>query len=327
MTRHTGTVRRMIALVLTATFAIPSAMSAAALAAPGVDTSKYHFDQAIACAERSDCIPNIWPDGAPVGNGKTEKVAVSLHACLPPDRPGNACPAFVICPGGGYGMRCEEYEGYGIAAWLNWNGIAGFVLDYRLPGGNKVVPLSDAQRAIRYVRAHAADFGVDPEKIGIIGFSAGGHLASSATVHFDSGDSNAADIVARTSCRPDFSILVYPVVTMDEGFTHAGSRDALLGPNPTPDEILYYSGEKQITAATPPTFLAHALDDKVVPIRNSQDFAAGMKELGRLVKLLELPNGGHGLNGYSGPSWDAWQVESIKWLNTEVLGKEGEVED
>ena len=262
---------------------------------------------------RAFAIENLWPDGAPIGDGQTEEVAVPLHAQIPADA--KNVPAVVICPGGGYSMRCDQPEGYQIADWLNKNGIAGFVLDYRLPAHRKTVPLSDAQRAIRYVRAHAAEYGVDPNRIGIVGFSAGGHLAASATVHFDAGNPNAADPVDRVSCRPDFSLLVYPVISMTDELTHAGSRANLLGGKPTAEEIDDYSCEKQVSADTPPTLLAHAWDDTVVVPENSASFARRMKELGRPVVYLELSGGGHGLNHYQGESWDKWQAEAIRFIS------------
>ncbi|GBL29785.1 hypothetical protein EMGBS10_09350 [Opitutia bacterium] len=159
----------------------------------------------------------------------------------------------------------------------------------------------DAQEAIKTARARAAEWKIDGKKVGIIGFSAGGHLAATAATHF----------TAET--RPDFAILVYPVVTMSTG-THGGSKKNLLGPNPTDELANLFSNEKQVTKDTPPTFLAHALDDKPVPIENSRLFHQACQAKGVPSRLLELPNGGHGLNGYKGPSWDAWQKQSLEWL-------------
>jgi acetyl esterase/lipase len=176
-----------------------------------------------------------------------------------------------------------------------------------------MVPLLDAQRALRMARSHSAEWGIDPHRIGIIGFSAGGHLASTADTHFDAGDAKASDPVDRASCRPDFAILVYPVISMGEK-GHRGSRNNLLGSNPTPELIEQFSNEKQVTAETPPTFLAHAVDDKVVPVENSRMFFETLQAHKVPAKLLELPSGGHGLNGYKGPSWDAWQTQSLEWL-------------
>ena len=260
---------------------------------------------------------NLWPDGAPVDlAGTLENVPVNLYPRLPSatDFAPGKIPAVIICPGGGYGGLCIEPEGYGIARWLNDNGMAGFVLEYRLPKTRHTVPLSDAQRAIRYVRAHASEYGIDPNKIGIIGFSAGGHLASSAATLFDTGRASESDAVERTSCRPDFAILIYPVIQMGEAFTHEGTQTNLIGTDPAEGMYDYYSTEKRVSAATPPVFLAHALDDNVVPIENSRVFAQAMEKFGRPVVLLELPDGSHGLNGYKGPSWDKWQSEAARWI-------------
>ena len=219
----------------------------------------------------------------------------------------------MICPGGGYGGLVVGPEGHGIAAWLNEHGITGVVLEYRLPRGRHAVPLLDAQRAIRTVRASGKIWNVDPAKIGIIGFSAGGHLASTAATHFDDGDPTATDAIDRVSCRPDFAILVYPVVTMGET-THGGTKANLLGKDPSPKLLKLYSNEQQVTDDTPPMFLAHALDDQPVPPENSRLLYAALQKHNIPSEYLELPSGGHGLNGYKGPMWDAWQTQSLKWL-------------
>jgi acetyl esterase/lipase len=175
------------------------------------------------------------------------------------------------------------------------------------------VPLLDAQRAIRATRAHASEWGLAPACIGIMGFSAGGHLASTAGTHFQEGDPQAQDLVERVSCRPDFVLLVYPVITMGD-LTHAGSRTNLLGKEPTPELVELFSNEKQVTDRTPPTFLAHARDDQPVPPDNSRAFYAALQAHKVPCEYLELPSGGHGLNGYQGPMWDAWQTRSLEWL-------------
>jgi acetyl esterase/lipase len=221
--------------------------------------------------------------------------------------------AIIICPGGGYGGLVTGPEGHGIAQWLNRHGIMGIVLEYRLPRGRAMVPLSDAQRAIRLARQDAKDWGLKPDHIGIMGFSAGGHLASSAATHFDSGDANSKAAVERISCRPDFAILVYPVVTMGQQ-THGGSKQNLLGTDPKPELVEYFSNEKHVGKNTPPMFLAHALDDKPVPPENSKLLFDALQSQKIPSKYLELPSGGHGLNGYQGPMWDAWQKQSLAWL-------------
>ncbi len=254
----------------------------------------------------------IWPGEAPLGEGKSEPVKVPITVHLP--EPGVATgAAMVICPGGGYGGRVVEGEGHGIARWLNAHGIAGIVLEYRLPAGNYHRPMLDAKRALRVVRSHAAEWKLDAGRIGIIGFSAGGHLASTAGTHFDAGDAKSADPVERASCRPDFMVLVYPVITMGEK-THGGSRKNLLGVTPTPELIELFSNEKQVTAKTPPAFLTHARTDAVVPVAHSQMFYEALKKHGVAAELQEFPKGNHGFNGYKGEEWDAWQKRSLEWL-------------
>jgi len=253
---------------------------------------------------------SLWNGHAPNGDGTFEDgdAFLTLHR---PEKPNGA--AIVICPGGGYGRLVTGGEGHGIAKWLNKHGITGLVLEYRLPKGRPFVPLRDAQRAIRKARMNAKDWDLDPSKIGIIGFSAGGHLASTAATHFDAGDATSDDPVNRQSSRPDFAILVYPVVTMDKS-THGGSRRNLLGENPSAELLKLFSNEKQVTAKTCPTYLAHAIDDKVVVPANSQAFHDALKSHKVPTEYLELPSGGHGLNGYKGPMWDAWQKQSLQWL-------------
>jgi acetyl esterase/lipase len=257
----------------------------------------------------------LWPEQAPVGDGtfETTHAKLTLHR---PAKPNGT--ALVICPGGGYGTLVKEPEGHGIARWLNAHGITGVVLEYRLPAGRSKVPLLDAQRALRTVRANAKDWGCDPRKVGIIGFSAGGHLAATAATRFDDGDRTARDSIERQGCRPDVAVLVYPVITMGES-THGGSRNNLLGPAPSAEVIALYSAEQQVTAKTAPTFLTHAADDAVVPVSHSRSFQAALKENGVASEYLELPSGGHGLNGYQGPMWDAWQAGALKWMKEQRL--------
>ena len=255
----------------------------------------------------------LWAAGkAPVTVDRSEfedhNAFITVHS---PPAPNGA--AVVICPGGGYGGLVMGAEGHGIAKWLNTHGITGIVLRYRLPRGRSHVPLLDAQRALRTARANAGKWKLDPKRIGIMGFSAGGHLASTAATHFDEGPPEASDPIERQGSRPDFAILIYPVITMGpEG--HGGSRRNLLGANPGTELLALFSNEKQVTAKTPPTYLAHARDDRPVPIENSRLFHQAMQKHGVTGELLELPSGGHGLNGYQGPMWEAWQSGSLKWL-------------
>ena len=229
----------------------------------------------------------------------------------------------MVCPGGGYGSLAMEggvgqpsYDlpGEAVAQWLARHGVLACLLQYRLPKGRKDVPLTDCQLAIRAVRDHATAWEIEPAKIGVMGFSAGGHLAGSAATLF----TGPAD-------RPDFAILVYPVVTMVGHWRHEGSVTNLLGEQPGADELQHFSLEQQVKSSTPPTFLAHALDDVAVPIENARRFAAACWEHGVDSQLLELSDGGHGLNGYKGPNWEAWQGQAIRWMHTVVHGKPGEL--
>lgn len=252
----------------------------------------------------------LWNGRAAVGEGQFEEKDVTITVYRPAKANGTAV---VICPGGGYGGLAIQPEGHGIATWLNGHGVTGVVLEYRMPAGRHAVPLLDAQRAIRTVRANAKEWSLDPARIGIIGFSAGGHLASTAATHFDTGQPQATDRVDLMSCRPDFAILVYPVISMGE-ISHGGSRQNLLGKDPSPELIQLYSNEQQVTAQTPPIFLAHPQDDTVVVPANSQALHDALQTHNIPSEYLKLASGGHGLNGYKGPMWDAWQTRSVAWL-------------
>jgi acetyl esterase/lipase len=192
--------------------------------------------------------------------------------------------AVIICPGGGYAGLASHHEGTLFAQWLNKQGIAAFILKYRMPNKHKEVPLEDAQQAIRYVREHAADFQIKPNKIGIAGFSAGGHLASTASTHF---------ATEGTSTRPDFSILFYPVITMDKA-THGGSRTNLLGEDPSATDIYLFSNEKQVNVNTPPAILLLSDDDKAVVPENSIRYYQALKANDIKASLYIFPEGGHG---------------------------------
>jgi acetyl esterase/lipase len=262
----------------------------------------------------------IWPEQAPLGEGKSEKaeVAITVHLA-PPEKATGA--AVVICPGGGYGGLVVGGEGHGIARWLNEHGIAGIVLEYRLPRGNYHRPLLDAQRALRIVRSRATEWKLDAHRIGIMGFSAGGHLASTAGTHFNDGDAKSTDPVERFSCRPDFMVLVYPVITMGDK-THGGSRNNLLGASPSAELRDFLSNEKQVTERTPPTFLTHAKTDAVVPVEHSRMFHEALKAHHVPAEFLEFPEGNHGYNGYKGKEWDAWQKRCLEWLGERGISQE-----
>jgi acetyl esterase/lipase len=259
----------------------------------------------------------IYTGAAPGALGSQEKDAPHVLEYLP--SPGTTpATAVIICPGGGYAGLSFDFEGRTEANWFAAHGIAAFVLQYRLPsqGYRHPVPMQDGQRAIRWVRSHAAEFHVDPNKIGIMGFSAGGHLASTQETHFDSGQPGAADPVDRVSCRPDFAILVYAVITMKDGETHRGSRDNLLGPNPDPALVANLSNDTQVTAQTPPTILFAAQDDHTVPIQNSRDMYAALQRAGVPSELHEYPQGGHGF-GFRPPNGkpQGWfDVDLYGWL-------------
>lgn len=228
--------------------------------------------------------------------------------------------AVLICPGGGYWVLAYDLEGTDIAKYLNSIGIAGIVLKYRLPtSGNSVVPykspLLDAQRAMRLIRSRAGEWNINPAKIGVMGFSAGGHLASTLGTHFDKGKSDSPDTIERESCRPDFMILAYPVITFTKPSTHKGSRDALLGKNPDTSLINYFSNELQVKEDTPPTFLVHADDDTGVPAENSLLMYAALREKKIPAELHILSEGGHGFGLASNNPHIASWTESLKlWL-------------
>jgi acetyl esterase/lipase len=258
---------------------------------------------------------------APIGDGRTEPVLTELAVYLPPAAASTGT-AIVVCPGGGYIRHVMDREGYPIADWLNANGIAAILLEYRLPEGRPAVPLLDAQRALRSVRARAKEWGIDPGRVGIMGFSAGGHVASTSGTHFDLGRPDAVDAVERESSRPDFMVLVYPVVTMGQK-GHALSRTKLLGPEPAPDLVRRYSNETQVTDRTPPAFVTHAKDDAGVLPDNSRNFVAALREHGVPVEYLEFPTGGHGFNGCKGPIWEEWKARCLQWLASQGLLRGG----
>jgi acetyl esterase/lipase len=256
----------------------------------------------------------LWPDGAPGAKGDEVKDKPTLIIYLP-DKPSGA--GIVICPGGGYGGLAIDHEGHQIARWLNENGIAGFICDYRHRGKGygHPAPLQDAQRAIRMVRSGAKSFGVDPSKIGIIGFSAGGHLCSTAVTHFDNGEAGSKDAVMRVSSRPDFGILCYPVIAFDQPYTHKGSQRNLLGENASPDLIATLSNEQQVKDDTPPCFLWHTEEDKAVPPQNSLVFYQALLTHKIPAELHIYEQGPHGLGlAKNRPGASAWPAACIAWL-------------
>ncbi len=257
----------------------------------------------------------LWPGGAPgaLGDAATDKPSVAIYLA-PQDKASGA--AVVVCPGGGYGTLALDHEGKQIAEWLNAHGIAAFVLRYRLgPRYHHPIELGDAQRAIRTVRALAAEFRIAPDRIGIWGFSAGGHLASTAGTHFDNGNANAPDPIDRVSCRPDFMILCYPVVSFATDYVHKGSRTNLLGADPDPKLMEYLSNEKQVTAQTPPTFLFHTDADRVVPSENSVLFYLALRKAGVPAELHIYEKGNHGVGlAQKDPVLATWPDRLADWL-------------
>jgi acetyl esterase/lipase len=243
-----------------------------------------------------------------------------------PSRKSATGEAVVICPGGGYWILAYHWEGTDIARWLNSKGIAAFVLKYRLPVSKSNMiphksPLLDAQRAMRLVRSRAGAWNVDQGKVGIMGFSAGGHLASTLSTHYDRGDPASPDPVERESCRPDFTILVYPVVSFTGDKIHQGSKDALLGENPPEDLVRYYSNELQVTGDTPPAILIHSGDDTAVPVENSIGYYKALQANHVTSELHIYPYGGHGYSLAVGrghlSTWPDRVIEWIRYLHQE----------
>lgn len=263
----------------------------------------------------------LWPDGAPGALGKEPKDIPTITPYLAKPELATGA-AVVILPGGGYG-GLAGHEGEPYALWLNEQGIAGFVVKYRLgpDGYHHPRMLQDAARAVRTVRARAAEWKIDIKKVGIMGSSAGGHLASTLVTHFDLGDPNATDPIERQSCRPDLGILCYPVITMGE-WTHKGSRQNLLGDNPSPELIKNLSNELQVTKDTPPCFIWHTFEDTVVPVENSLQFGAAMRKAGVPFELhiYEYRNHGMGLGGKKG-SRHQWTYDCAAWLKERKFGK------
>lgn len=258
----------------------------------------------------------LWPDGAPGAQGEEEKDKPQLIIYLPEESKRTGA-AIVVCPGGGYGHLAMDHEGHQIGEWLNSFGVAAFICDYRHRGKGygHPAPLQDAQRAIRTVRAEAESFGVDPSRIGILGFSAGGHLASTAATHFDDGKKDSADPIQQVSCRPDFAVLCYAVIAFNESFTHKGSQRNLLGDDASEELINSFSNEKQVTKDTPPTFLWHTTEDKAVPPQNSVVFYSALVENGVPSELHIYLKGRHGLGLAKGiPAVSAWPAACQAWM-------------
>jgi acetyl esterase/lipase len=276
-----------------------------------------------AVAQSTNSFP-LWPNGVPGALGTTDKDIPTLTAYLPAaDRATGA--AMVICPGGGYG-GLANHEGEHYARFLNESGIAGFVLKYRLGSSGYRHPamLQDAARAIRTVRARVAEWKLDPKRVGIMGSSAGGHLASTLLTHFDVVQPDAADAIDGQSSRPDLGILCYAVITMGQ-FTHQGSKNNLLGKEPLTELVRDLSNELQVTSNTPPCFIWHTWEDTAVPVENSLHFAEALRKAGVPFDLHIYQKGGHGL-GLGTRDWEParrhpWTADCVFWLKAQGFVK------
>ena len=255
----------------------------------------------------------LWPGGAPGALG-TEPVDIPTLTPYLPAKEQATGAAIIVCPGGGY-EHLSDREGGPIAERLNAMGITAFVLKYRLgPRYHHPAPLEDAARAIRLVRARAAEWKINPQRIGILGFSAGGHLASTIGTHFDAGKPDSPDPIARVNSRPDVMILIYPVITMKDA-THAGSKKNLLGPDPSADLLTLLSNEEHVTKETPPTFLVHTMTDTSVPVENSLAFVAALRKAGVPFELHLYERGPHGFAlGGNDPILTTWPDRLADWL-------------
>ncbi len=256
----------------------------------------------------------LWDGAAPDARGETAKDIPTLTPYLPAAGKANGA-TMIVLPGGGYG-NLAEHEGTGYAEFFATHGITAYVLKYRLGSNGYRHPtmLNDAARAMRLVRTFAKRDGLDPARIGVIGSSAGGHLASTIATHFDAGKPDATDAIERESSRPDLAVLCYAVISFGE-FAHAGSRKNLLGDNPAPELVRLLSNELQVTKDTPPTFLWHTIEDKAVPVENSLLFAAAMRRAGVPVSLHVYEKGAHGL-GLGRPDRPAppWGDQLLYWF-------------
>ncbi|HWE36795.1 MAG TPA: alpha/beta hydrolase [Isosphaeraceae bacterium] len=265
----------------------------------------------------------LWPEGAPGAVGKTEADVPSITVYRPEAAKATGA-AVVVCPGGGYGGLAIDHEGKQVAEWLNGLGVTAVVLKYRLgPRYHHPAMLQDAQRAIRTVRARARDWDLDPKRVAILGFSAGGHLASTAATHFDDGKPDAPDPIDRQSSRPDRAILIYPVIALATPHGHAGSRRNLLGDSPSKELLNSLSNETQVTSQTPPTFLAHTNEDTAVPPENSLLFVMALRAAKVPVEFHLFEKGPHGLGLGGGarsfgirpdPAFAAWPSLCATWL-------------
>jgi acetyl esterase/lipase len=257
----------------------------------------------------------LWPGPAPGALGTQDSDVPAITVFLPRTMTPNT-PAMVVCPGGGYVNLAANHEGRQVANYLNSLGVAAFVLRSRLgPRYHHPIELGDAQRALRTLRSHAAEWRLDPARIGILGFSAGGHLAMTASTHFDAGNPNASDSVDRANSRPDFAVLGYPVISMIEAWTHQGSKTNLLGANPDAELAKSLSGELSVTKQTPPTFLFHTNADTAVPAENSVYYYLALRKAGIPAEMHIFENGPHGVGlANDDPALSEWSKLLANWL-------------
>lgn len=276
----------------------------------------------------------LWPSGKIPNYQKTDevekpestdiirisKVQSPEIAVFFPSKKNSTGQAVIICPGGGYSYLSYNWEGTDVAKLLNAKGITAIVLKYRLPNSRSNItphlsPLMDAKRAMRMIRFNAGKWGIKKNTIGIMGFSAGGHLASTLATHFDEGDKNSKDSIEQQSSRPDFAVLIYPVISMDKKITHSGSRNNLIGDHADSALTNLFSNELQVRKQTPPTFLLHATDDKAVPVENSLRFYEALKNNGIPVEMHIFPAGGHGFGLALGKGkLERWTDLLVEWM-------------
>ncbi len=262
----------------------------------------------------------VWEHGAPGATG-TEEIDTPTLTYYAPWRGNPSGTAVIVAPGGGYVMLAANHEGRQLANWFNAMGVAAFVLTYRLgPKYHHPIELGDAQRAIRMVRAHAKEFDVLPNRVGIMGFSAGGHLAATTATHFDAGNAGAEDAIDRVSSRPDFVILGYPVISFTATWTHGGSAKSLLGEKPDPKLLEELSNELHVTAQTPPTFLISTNEDTAVPAENSVAFYLALRKAGVPAELHIFEKGPHGVGMDLGdPVLGKWPELLANWMRSRGL--------
>ena len=262
----------------------------------------------------------LWAGPAPGALGNDEADIPKLTVYLPRSTP-LGMTAVIILPGGGYRSLAMNHEGRQVANYLNSVGIAAFLLQYRLgPRYHHPIELEDAQRAIRMVRSRANEWHIDPDHVGVMGFSAGGHLAATASTHFDAGQSGAADAVDRVSSRPDFSILGYPVISLTEAWTHKGSKTNLLGDNPSPELAKSLSADLAVTARTPPSFIFQTNADTTVPAENSVYYYLALRKAGVPAEMHIFENGPHGVGlAADDPALSEWPKLLVNWLRLHHL--------